>query len=155
MVQLGLQFGVPLTLLLLGFVTGTLTEKAHYRQIRLREQRSRRMPVITFRHPPEQWEIEDARMVAGSVVVSIDYFKRFLAGLRALVGGRVKSYESLLDRGRREALLRMKESAFESGYNAIVGVRLETSRMATARRNGKGTAGIEILAFGTAIKRRA
>ena len=39
-------------------------------------------------------------------------FKRFLANLRRLIGGRVKSYESILDRARREALLRMKTEAF-------------------------------------------
>ena len=152
--QLAVNFGVPLSLLLLGFVTGTVAEKSHYRRIRLREQRSRRMPTMTFRDPPEHWQIEDARMVTGNVVISLDYFKRFLAGLRALVGGRVKSYESLLDRARREAILRMKEQAFDAGFNAVLNVRLETSRMASARRDGKGTAGIEILAFGTAIKRR-
>ena len=44
-------------------------------------------------------------------MVSVDYFKRFLAGLRMIFGGRVSSYESLLDRARREALLRMRLQA--------------------------------------------
>ncbi|MFT6733724.1 MAG: hypothetical protein ACJAS9_001914 [Polaribacter sp.] len=39
----------------------------------------------------------------------MDYFKRFLAGLRNIFGGRVVTYESLVDRARREAILRMKE----------------------------------------------
>jgi uncharacterized protein YbjQ (UPF0145 family) len=69
-----------------------------------------------------------------------------------LVGGRVASYESLLDRGRREAILRMKEEAFERGYNAVINVRIETSRLASSSRNGEGTAGVEVLAFGTALK---
>jgi uncharacterized protein YbjQ (UPF0145 family) len=92
-------------------------------------------------------------LVTGSVVVSVDYFKRFLAGLRGLVGGEVKSYGTLLDRARREAVLRMKEEAIRKGYDAIVNVRLETSRLASGRRDGKGTAGVEMLAFGTAVKR--
>ena len=62
------------------------------------------------------------------------------------------SYESLLDRGRREAILRLKEAAFERGYNAVINVRLETSRLASSNRKGEGTAGVEILAFGTAVK---
>jgi len=81
------------------------------------------------------------------------YFKRFLATLRALVGGRIKAYEPLLDRARREALLRMTEAAVSGGYDAVLNVRLETSRLASARQDGKGTAGVEMLAFGTAIKR--
>ena len=94
-------------------------------------------------------------MVRGQVVVSVDYFKRFLAALRAIVGGRVKSYESLLDRSRREAILRMKEQAIQGGYDHVINVRLETSRLAGTRRNGKGTAGLEVLAFGTALKTSA
>ena len=52
----------------------------------------------------------------------------------------------------REAVRRMKEQAIAGGYDAVVNVRLETSRMASAFGNGQGTAGIEILAFGTAIR---
>ena len=48
------------------------------------------------------------RLVQGSAVISIDYFKRMLAALRNIVGGEVKSYETLVDRARREATLRMK-----------------------------------------------
>ena len=155
LVQLFIQFAVPLTLLLLGFVSGSLIESQHYKDIRLRESKTRRMPTITFRRPPPHWEIESAVLVTGSTVVSVDYFKRFLAGLRAFLGGRVTAYEALLDRARREALLRMKEQAIASGHDAVVNVRLETSRLASSRRDGKGTAGVEVLAFGTAVKHRA
>jgi uncharacterized protein YbjQ (UPF0145 family) len=85
------------------------------------------------------------------VVVSLDYFKRIIAGLRGIIGGRVKTYEPLLDRARREAVLRMIEDAKARGYDAVVNVRLETSRLASARKDGQGTAGVEMLAFGTAV----
>ena len=39
----------------------------------------------TVDYPPEQ--VESAALVHGSAVISIDYFKRFLAGLRNIVGG--------------------------------------------------------------------
>jgi hypothetical protein len=35
----------------------------------------------------------------------------------------------------------------------VVSVRIETSRLAAASRQGKGTAGVEVLAFGTAVQR--
>jgi len=57
----------------------------------------------------------------------------------------------MLDRARREAVLRLKADAMERGYNAVVGVRLETSRMANGRRNGQGIAGLEVLAYGTGL----
>ena len=75
-------------------------------------------------------------------------------GLFGLNTGYATSYETLLDRGRREALLRLKESAREAGYRAVINVRLETSRLANRRRDGKGTTGVEILAFGTGLALR-
>jgi len=151
-IQIAVNLGIPLLLLIGTYFIGSAIEKVHYREIRVREMRSRRFPTVNFRTPPESWNIVGAEMVLGNVVISIDYFKRFLAGLRMFFGGRVKSYETLLDRARREAILRMKEDAFERGYNAVINVRIETSRLASSNRKGEGTAGVEILAFGTAVK---
>ena len=151
-VEPAIRIGFPLALLVVTYLIGSAVERRHQRILRKREIRSRNLPALTFETPPADWRIEDGTLVTGSVVISIDYFKRFLAGLRALVGGRVASYESLLDRARREALLRMKEQAFEAGYRAVVNVRLETSRLASSSRRGQGTSGVEVLAFGTALK---
>ena len=152
MIETAVNLGIPVLLLIGTYLIGSAVEKSHYREIRIRESRSRRFPTVNFRTPPKSWNVVDAEMVLGNVVISIDYFKRFLAGLRMLFGGRVSSYESLLDRARREAVLRMKEDAFERGYNAVINVRIETSRLASSNRKGEGTAGVEILAFGTAVK---
>ncbi len=148
------NIGFPLLLLIVTYFIGSAIERNHFTRLRARENALRTFPAITLQHPPEDWEIEGAGLVTGSVVISIDYFKRFLSGLRGLIGGRVKSYETLLDRARREALLRLKESAREAGYRAVINVRLETSRLASARRDGKGTAGVEVLAFGTGLALR-
>ena len=142
---------VFLGLLLVAFFTGEWIERRHYESIRRREQLWKRMPAITFRRLPAGWNVAGSGMVMGSTVVSVDYFKRFLAGLRFVFGGRVKSYESLLDRARREAMLRLKKQAMDRGYHAVLNVRLETSRLANARGN-QGTAGVEVLAFGTGLK---
>ncbi|MGB5255686.1 MAG: heavy metal-binding domain-containing protein [Woeseiaceae bacterium] len=107
---------------------------------------------MSFDTMPDDWNASRSTLVTGSIVISLDYFKRVIAGLRGLIGGRIKTYEPLLERARREALLRMTESAREQGFDAIFNVRLETSRLANARRDGKGTAGVEMLAFGTAVK---
>ena len=108
LVGFAIQIVPVVLLLLLGFLAGTTIERSHYKDIRKREATTRSMPVITFRRPPPSWNIAAATLVHGNTVVSIDYFKRFLAGLRGIVGGRVTPYESLLDRARREAVLRMK-----------------------------------------------
>lgn len=148
-----INFGLPLLLLLATYFTGSLVERRHYGSIRARELESRRLPAISFETLPERWEVSDSGLVSGSIVISVDYFKRFLAGLRSIVGGRVKSYESILDRARREAVLRLKADAAASGYAAVINVRLETARMANGRSDG-GIAGLEVLAYGTGIKLR-
>ena len=146
------NIGFPIALLVFAYLIGSLIERRHFAKIRKRESNLRGFPVMTFERLPERWRVSNARLVSGSIVVSLDYFKRVIAGLRAIVGGRVKTYEPLLERARREALLRMAEDAKRSGYDAVINVRLETSRLANAAGNGNGTAGVEMLAFGTAVK---
>ena len=150
--NLFLNFGLPILLLVVAYLIGNVIERSHFRDIRRREDEAHGFAVVSFDTMPDSWQVTSSTMVTGSIVISLDYFKRVIAGLRGLVGGRVKTYEPLLERARREALLRMTEAAREQGYDAIFNVRLETSRLANSRRDGNGTAGVEMLAFGTAIK---
>jgi uncharacterized protein YbjQ (UPF0145 family) len=147
-----IQFFVPLVLLVGAYFAGTAIEKKHYKELRVREHASRRFLTVTFPYAPPGERAVDTMMVTGSVVISVDYFKRFLAGLRMLFGGRIASYEPLLDRARREAIMRMKDEARRKGFNAVINVRLETSRIASSHGNNQGTAAVEILAFGTGVK---
>lgn len=153
--ELLLNFGLPLLVLMLAYFVGTVIEMRHFARIRRREQQFHDYPVVTFDTMPADWEASQSTMVVGSIVISLDYFKRVIAGLRGLVGGRVKTYEPLLDRARREALLRMVEQAHEQGYDGVFNVRLETSRLANSTGEGNRTAGVEMLAFGTAVKLRS
>jgi uncharacterized protein YbjQ (UPF0145 family) len=150
-----LTYGFPLVLLITAYIVGTYIEARHFRSIRGREHDYRDYPVVTFDTMPDDWNAVSSRLVSGNMVVSLDYFKRVIASLRALVGGRVKAYEPLLERARREAVLRMIEVARRDGYDAVFNVRLETSRLANSRRDGNSTAGVEMLAFGTAVKFRS
>ena len=145
----------PIALLAVAFFTGRHIERRHFASIRRREVELRELPAVTFRQIPSAWAVENLGVVSGSVVISIDHFKRFLAALRTIVGGRVAGYESLLERARREAILRCKEQARERGYQAIVNLRLETLRIARASRDGRATAGVEVLAFGTGLALRS
>lgn len=146
------NFVLPLLVLVAAYLIGSFIEKKHFRSIRRREDDLHGFPVVSFDTMPDDWKASSSNMVTGSIVISLDYFKRVIAGLRGLIGGRIKTYEPLLERARREALLRMTESAREQGYDAVFNVRLETSRLANSTRDGKGTAGVEMLAFGTAVK---
>jgi uncharacterized protein YbjQ (UPF0145 family) len=151
LVEILINLGLPLVVLLGAYFVGSAIERRHYSSLRARESASRRFLVTTFSHVPADREVVAAELVTGSVVISIDYFKRFLAGLRMFFGGRISSYETLLDRGRREAIMRLKEACRNRGFHALVNMRLETSRLANSRGD-RGTAGVEVLAFGTALR---
>ena len=148
-----LYLGGVIALLGFAYYVGSWVERRHYAEIRRREANARTFPATTFRRIPAGWETLDGALVTANVVISVDYFKRFLAGLRALFGGRIKSYETMMDRARREALLRLKELADARGYHALVNVRLYTSRLANSL-NSEGTAGLEVLAAGTGLRLR-
>jgi uncharacterized protein YbjQ (UPF0145 family) len=138
-----------LTLIAVGYVVGTLVEKRHYRSIHEREKKFLYLPAVTMKtvaHPDQK--VISAELVCGSAVISVDYFKRFLAWLRNIFGGTVKSYESLIDRARREALIRMKEVAGDA--TVIVNVRIETSTIGR-NANKKGVGCLETMAYGTAL----
>ena len=151
-ISMFVNFGIPILVLVTAYFIGTRIEKKHFKSIRDREAKAHGFPVVSFDTMPDDWKVSTSDMVSGSIVVSLDYFKRVIAGLKGLVGGRIKTYEPLLERARREAILRMTEDAQQQGFDAIFNVRLETSRLANASRDGKGIAGVEMLAFGTAVK---
>lgn len=143
-----------LFLLCLGYGAGTFNEKRHYRSLRAREQQFAHIVAVTAEEDVESRLCQGAELVTGSVVISIDYFKRILAVIRNIFGGRVASYESLVERSRREAILRMKETAAIRGYERVVNVRLETAAIG-ARANQKNNVGsVEAIAYGTAIGKR-
>lgn len=144
-----LQLGIFVFLLLIGFAFGQRAEKKHYQSIRRREDLLRQVVVSTDRLPEPALISHHTQLVAGSVVISVDYFKVIAAALRNLVGGRIRAYESLLDRARREALLRMQQQAKELGAVAVINTKFETSRI--SGNAGQGIGSVEVLAYGTAM----
>jgi len=144
-----MEFATFIVLMLLGYGFGTWAERRHYKSIEERELKYRNLPTIGLKQPlPQQGRVMKTQLAAGNVVISVDYFKRFLASLRNFFGGRVSSYETLVDRARREATLRMKESC--PGATQIINVRLETASL--SKNTKKGSIGsIEVFAYGTAI----
>ncbi len=137
-------------LLALGYFIGQSREKSHYRSIIKRESQLRSIPVIASKILPDEFLPCQTELVAGNVVISVDYFKKFVAGLRSIIGGRLTSYESLIDRGRREAILRMKQEARKLNADYVFNIKMETSSISKGSKNTIGS--VEVLAYGTAIK---
>lgn len=134
-----------LVLLAVGYGFGSLAERRHYRSIQKQEIEFNGLPAIASRYPPVDKSYRQ-QLVVGNVVIASDYFKSFLAGLVNFFGGAVVSYESLLDRARREALLRMKKQARAVGAEYVFNIKFETTSVGSGR-----LASIEVLAYGTAL----
>ena len=140
---------VFVVLLALGYGFGRLAEKRHFASIIEREELLHGLLTFSGRIPPMGLGPVETVLVGGNVVISIDYFKRISAALRSLIGGRVSAYESLLERARREAILRMKQQAFDSGASHVINVKLETASISKGRRQQVGS--VEVYAYGTAL----
>ncbi len=138
---------LPFLIIIIALFTGSTLERRHYRSIDRREAETRTLPLINSKTYPDHRPIADSAFVSGSVVISYDYFKRFIAGLRMVFGGEVKSYVSLLDRGRREAMLRLKEACPDA--DLVVNLRIETSSISKGGKKRLGA--VEVFAYGTAI----
>ncbi|MBN2307689.1 MAG: heavy metal-binding domain-containing protein [Candidatus Hydrogenedentes bacterium] len=145
------SLGTPLGLLLLGYYVGSTTEKKHIRSLEQREAQHARIIRSTLRRVPANWRVSQAALVNGQAVIASDYFKMFAAKLRNFFGGEVRSLETLMDRARREATLRMLDEAAAMGANAVWNVRYETSTVGRGM-GGKGAAMAEVYAYGTALR---
>ena len=135
-----------LVLLALGYFFGSTAEANHYKSIKKRELKFLRIPTTNKKFPMRSDEVVNSALVQGSVVVSVDYFKRIYASVINIFGGKVVPYESLLDRARREAILRLKESA--PSADEFMNLRIET---ASITKNTKSVGSIEVFAYATAI----
>jgi uncharacterized protein YbjQ (UPF0145 family) len=140
---------IGILVLVVGLIFGTLNEKAHFRSLKKREEDTLHLPTVTFGRPPamESMVIERVELVAANVVISIDAFKKLVSGIVNVFGGNVVSYETLIDRARREALLRVKEA--HPNAKAICNARIETTAISKNAKQNVGA--VEVLIYGTAV----
>lgn len=145
MTNLLVEAGFVVMLLLLGYGFGRLAEKRHYKRLTKLESELQHIPAVATRFPPED-QFYHQQLVTGSVVIASDYFKGFLAGLINIFGGRVTPFESMLDRARRESVIRMKSQANKLNAVYVFNIKFDTTRIATGR-----LAAMEVVTYGTAM----
>lgn len=137
-------------LLFVCFFTGSTIEKKHYKSIKQREIALYKAPFITCGTKLKSSKVKKAFLVSGSVVIGCDHFKAFLASLRNIFGGNVSAFESVLDRGRREAVLRVREKAMKEGARTVANLKIETVMLSPLGTNKNQQ--VCVTAYGTAIK---
>jgi len=142
-----LPLAITVGLIVLGYVIGTARERSHLADLDRREGAAASVTVIDVKQLPPGMQAGGGCLVSGEVVIAADYFKAVMAGFRNIIGGEVKTYQTMLSRARREARLRMIEQAQQLGSDLVVNVRFEWSDV------GPKSASAEIFCYGTAITR--
>ena len=139
---------IGVLLFVVGWYFGTRNERKHLESLECDERLVGHVIISSERLfvPNTQ---ADGELVVGSVVIAQDRFKKVMADILSLFGKNLTVYESLLERARREAVLRMKMQAHESGFNQVYGVRLEMCNLGAHDPNSTA---LEIIAYGTAVK---
>ena len=94
----------------------------------------------------------DPVMVTGCAVIANNYFVTFVSQFRNLFGGRMNGFVELCTAARRLALVRLLQEAEKHGANAVYNVRFETSTISEGDNNKKAAGGVELIAYGTAVR---
>lgn len=137
-------------LMLIGFFFGRANEIRHIKSLDAAEAELSHIQINNLKRVKDPLE-DGGVLVSGNVVVAVDYFKKIIAGLKMIFGGKLGMYDSLLARARREAIIRMMRKADALGANAIYNVRVEFSAIGA---QPQAIGGAELLAYGTAVKRK-
>lgn len=131
-------------LFLLGLGFGRYNERKHLLQLLEDEKKLAYITVDNQRFTEYE---QFGHLISSNVVISHDYFKYVIASIQNFFGGRLTSYESILDRARREAVVRLKKEAQKMGATHIAALRLSSTEM------GMEGGMVEIFAYGTAIRK--
>ncbi|MDR2704870.1 MAG: YbjQ family protein [Planctomycetaceae bacterium] len=134
-------------------------ESSHFKALAIAEGELSDMILSDLKTLPPNWRPNGAIFVCENVVIANDYFKTLLWFFRKIIGGRSRSFERLIERGRREATVRLLRKAKECGANVVWNVRYETSIVRTNyswagggdNNSTKSMAGVEMIAYGTAF----
>lgn len=144
--QMLINYAPLIVLFVVGWFFGARHERQHLARLLIAEKELAHIVVSTERfYQPKMAMGSEGELVLGSVVIAQDYFKMVIARVMSLFGLNLTTYETLLDRARREAVVRMRTQAQEKGYNHIYGLRLEVSNI-----NQLGSM-VEAIAYGTAV----
>jgi uncharacterized protein YbjQ (UPF0145 family) len=136
----------------LAYFIGRWRERRHIASLTQRESEFADMIVTNLKTGADPDGIRSAAFVSGGAVIATDYFKTFAAAIRRIIGGEMHSYETLMNRARREAMLRMLDQARQMGACEVWNVRVDTSNILSATSKNKA-ASVEVFASGTAMVR--
>lgn len=98
--------------------------------------------VTTENIPGKKYEVLGE--VFGVTTQSKNFVRNIGAGLKNIVGGKIKDYTKMLHEARMVAIERMKQEATEKGADAIVMMRFDSGSILQDMQS--------VVAYGTAVK---
>ena len=102
--------------------------------------------AVTTTFTFEGYRIKEYKgIVRGIIVRSPTIAQGFMGGLKSIVGGQIGAYTDMCEETRQQAYDQMIQHAQEIGANAIVGLRYDTSQVASE------SSATEVLCYGTAV----
>ncbi len=102
------------------------------------------MLLLNIDYIPGKEIVESLGLVKGNVVMSEHFGKDFMAGMKTLVGGEIKSYTDMLNESRQIAMKRMVDEAQALGADAVINIRYASASIMQSAA--------EVIAYGTAVK---
>lgn len=99
--------------------------------------------VVTANYIPGYNVVKTLGLVYGITVRSRGIGGQISASLRAIGGGEIKEYVTMMEHARQEAIDRMIIHAKELGANAIISARFDSDSISNVMQ--------ELLAYGTAV----
>lgn len=140
----------------IGFIFGRYAEKKHIRNLGEREKACSGFSVTDIKSfPAIATDSITPKLFTAEVTIASDYYKRFAGGIKGIFGGEIKSYASLMQRARREAVLRLIEQAKSEGYNAICNIRLDSADIGGTSTTKHGSIMVSVIGSGTAYQANA
>ena len=140
-----MPFLVPLVFVALLGLWGRQREKSHLADLDRRSAQVAGFLVVDTASIPPGVSASRAWLVEGSAVVGAHRGKLFKSQIRNIIGGEQKSLSATNEAARREAQLRMIESAKANGAGAIVNMRINHSAVSSGTQIAT-----EVLVTGTA-----
>lgn len=101
-----------IVLFCIGWAFGRHIEQKRFRELEQQEARLAYIKIDISRFKTTQ---AMGQLISSNIVISHDYFKYVITSIQSFFGGRLTSYESIVERARYEAVVRLKLEAKKRG----------------------------------------
>ena len=146
-----LYIGLPALGLLGAFAAGNWIASRHEARLTQRSQAVAGIRMTDMKRLLDAVEgPQPPMLVVSEITLGVDHFRGFLGNLKNIFGGEVKSFQTTLDRARREVIMRLLEQTQANGYNAVANLRVEFVDISGNATMAQKAASVSILASGTA-----